>query len=152
MSDETSIPAFPSDGDPPEAPLDAGADAAAARPKRRTSRTRKGAAPPVLVEVQRGHTSESRHRGHIVRIDASGKVTGAVGAPNTEIMLRSTVKPFGVVALIESGAADDLVLTPPELAIMCASHTGEDKHVRTLQAIFRRASVTQALLLSLIHI
>ncbi len=29
---------------------------------------------------------------------------------------------------------------------MCASHTGEDKHVRTLQAIFRRASVTQALL------
>ena len=32
------------------------------------------------------------------------------------------------------------------LAIMCASHHGEDKHVRTLQAIFRRASVTQTLL------
>ena len=29
---------------------------------------------------------------------------------------------------------------------MCASHTGEDKHVRTLQGIFRRASVSQALL------
>jgi L-asparaginase II len=61
-------------------------------------------------------------------------------------MLRSTVKPLGVVALIESGAADDFKLTRAELAIMCASHTGEDKHVRTLQAIFRRASVTQALL------
>jgi L-asparaginase II len=56
------------------------------------------------------------------------------------------VKPFGVVALIESGAADDFELTSPELAIMCASHTGEDKHVRTLQAIFRRAGVTQSLL------
>ena len=29
---------------------------------------------------------------------------------------------------------------------MCASHSGEDKHVRTLQALLRRASVSQALL------
>ncbi len=100
----------------------------------------------MLVEVRRGETIESRHRGHIVQVDAKGKVVRAVGAPATEVMLRSTVKPFGVVALIESGAADDLALTPAELAIMCASHTGEDKHVRTLQAIFRRANVTQALL------
>ncbi len=100
----------------------------------------------MLVEVHRGRTVESRHRGHIVQVDARGKVLRAVGAPGTEVLLRSTVKPFGVVALIESGAADDLALTPAELAIMCASHTGEDKHVRTLQAIFRRANVTQALL------
>jgi L-asparaginase II len=110
------------------------------------TRTRRGAAPPLLVEVRRGQTIESRHRGHIVQVDDRGKILHAVGAPSTEVMLRSTVKPFGVVALIESGAADDLALTPAELAIMCASHTGEDKHVRTLQAIFRRASVTQALL------
>ena len=110
-------------------------------------KTRKGAAPPVLVEVQRGETVESRHRGHVVEVNAKGEVIRAVGAPGTEVMLRSTVKPFGVVALIESGAADDLGLTPAELAIMSASHTGEDKHVRTLQAIFRRASVTQTTLL-----
>lgn len=97
-----------------------------------------------MVEVQRGETVESRHRGHVVQVDASGRVVRAIGAPNVEVMLRSTVKPFAVVALIESGAADDLRLTPAELAIMCGSHTGEDKHVRTLQAIFRRANVTQA--------
>ncbi|MEX1344080.1 MAG: asparaginase [Candidatus Limnocylindrales bacterium] len=112
----------------------------------RRSRTRKGSPPPVLVEVRRGETVESRHRGHIVQVDATGRISRSVGAPSTDVMLRSTVKPLGVVALIESGAADDLKLTEPELAIMCASHTGEDKHVRTLQAIFRRASVTQALL------
>ncbi len=126
--------------------LEKATETSASRKHKRGSRTRKGAAPPVLVEVRRGSTVESRHRGHIVQVDAEGNVLRAVGAPSTEIMMRSTVKPFGVVALIESGAADDLELTPSELAIMCASHTGEDKHVRTLQAIFRRASVSQALL------
>jgi L-asparaginase II len=29
---------------------------------------------------------------------------------------------------------------------MCSTHTGEDKHVRTLQAIFRRASISQGVL------
>lgn len=121
---------------------------AGARPRsrKRSSSARKSAAPPVLVEVHRGEVVESRHRGHVVQVDAAGEVLRAVGASDVKVMLRSTVKPFGVVALIESGAADDLLLTPSELAIMCASHTGEDKHVRTLQAIFRRASVTQAAL------
>ena len=144
MPEQPSIPAFPGDGGAAGGPL--AADAPAPRSRKRSTQTRKGSAPPVLVEVHRGRTVESRHRGHIVQVDARGKVLRAVGAPGTEVLLRSTVKPFGVVALIESGAADDLALTPSELAIMCASHTGEDKHVRTLQAIFRRANVTQALL------
>lgn len=143
MPDTISIPAFPNGDEAAETSV---SEPAEQRPGKRSNRTRKGAAPPVLVEVLRGEIDESRHRGHIVQVDASGKVLRAVGAPSTDITLRSTVKPFGVVALIESGAADDLALTPAELAIMCASHTGEDKHVRTLQAIFRRASVTQALL------
>ena len=117
-----------------------------ARPRRRSTKTRKGAPPPVLVEVQRGDIVESQHRGHVVQVSAAGDVVRAMGAPNTEVMLRSTIKPFGLVALLASGAADEFALTSSELAIMAGSHTGEDKHVRTLQAIFRRASVTQGLL------
>ena len=146
MSDQPSLPAFPSESGDAADVLEEVSAATAPRKRRRSSRTRKGSAPPVLVEIRRGPTAESRHRGHIVQVDAQGKVQRAVGAPSQELMMRSTVKPFGVVALIESGAADDLELTSAELAIMCASHTGEDKHVRTLQGLFRRASVTQALL------
>jgi L-asparaginase II len=58
--------------------------------------------------------------------------------------MRSTVKPFAAVVVIESGAADAFGLTAAELAILVSSHTGEDKHVRTLQAIFRRANISQA--------
>jgi L-asparaginase II len=100
----------------------------------------------VLVEIHRGEMVESRHRGHVVQVRASGEVERAIGAAGTVVLLRSTIKPFGLVAMVESGAADDLGLSREELALMAASHTGEDKHVRTLQAVFRRANVTQSLL------
>jgi L-asparaginase II len=50
------------------------------------------------------------------------------------------------VALIESGAAAALRLSDAELAVMAASHAGEDLHVRTLQGVFRRAGISQNLL------
>lgn len=106
----------------------------------------RAAAAPVLVEVRRGDLVESRHRGHVVQVNVQGDIEQAVGDPSVEVTLRSAVKPFALVALIESGAADDLRLSAPELAVMAASHAGEDRHVRTLQGIFRRAGVSQSLL------
>jgi L-asparaginase II len=100
----------------------------------------------VLVEVLRERVIESRHRGHVVQVDAVGDVARAIGDPTVVVTMRSTVKPFGLVALIESGAADELTLSSEELAIMAGSHAGEDKHVRTLQSVFRRAGLSQSLL------
>ena len=56
------------------------------------------------------------------------------------------MKPFGVVALIEAGGIDAFDLEPAEIAIMASSHSGEDLHVRTIQAMFRRAGVSQTLI------
>ena len=117
-----------------------------ARTTRRTVKYPRGVAPPVLVEVHRAGIVESRHRGHVVQVGVNGDVESAIGDPEVEVTLRSAVKPFALVALIESGAADDLKLSKEELAVMAASHTGEDRHVRTLQAVFRRAGVSQTLL------
>jgi L-asparaginase II len=116
------------------------------RRARRTAKPGRDVAPPVLVQVLRGPTVESRHRGHVVQVDADGRVVRAAGSPDIPVTLRSTVKPFAALTLITSGAADAFGLSQDELAIMCASHTGEDRHVRTLQAIFRRASISQSLL------
>jgi L-asparaginase II len=100
----------------------------------------------VLVEVRRGTVVESRHRGHVVQVGAGGVIERVIGDPGVVVTLRSAVKPFALVALVESGAADALHLTAPELAVMASSHHGEDLHVRTLQAVFRRAGMSQALL------
>jgi L-asparaginase II len=103
-------------------------------------------APPVLVRQIRNGIIESEHRGHVVEVDASGRIIRLVGDPERLVMLRSTVKPFGLVALIEAGGIEAFDLTTAELAIMASSHSGEDLHVRTIQAMYRRAGVSQTLL------
>jgi L-asparaginase II len=100
----------------------------------------------VLVEVRRAGIVESRHRGHVVQVDERGEVARVVGDPDVPVTLRSAVKPFALVALVASGGADEFRLSSSELAIMAASHGGEDLHVRTLQAVFRRAGLSQTLL------
>ena len=114
--------------------------ATAARPARRARET------PILVRQLRDGIEESVHRGDIVEADASGRIIRQLGDPDRVVTLRSTVKPFGAVALIEAGGIEAFDLEPAEIAIMASSHSGEDIHVRTLQAMFRRAGVSQALL------
>ncbi len=103
-------------------------------------------AAPVLARQVRGEIVESVHRGHVVRVDAAGRVTHVAGDADVEVTLRSAVKPFALVALAEAGGFRDYGLTGPEIALMTSSHSGEDLHVRTLQAVFRRSGLTQALL------
>ncbi len=89
---------------------------------------------------------ESVHRGDIVESDVSGKVLRSIGDPNREVFLRSTVKPFGLVALLRAGGRQAFDLAPEELAIMASSHSGEDVHVRTIQALYRRLGIATSAL------
>lgn len=98
---------------------------------------------PVLVRQMRGAVVEARHRGSIVEVGIDGATRRALGDPDTLVNLRSAVKPFGLVALIEAGGVEAFDLSDAELAVMAGSHSGEDLHVRTLQAVFRRAGVSQ---------
>lgn len=101
-------------------------------------------APPVLVRQMRSGVEESVHRGDIVEVDAGGRMLRALGDPDHLVNLRSAVKPFGVIALLEAGGVKAFELESPEIAIMSASHSGEDLHVRTLQGMFRRTNVSQS--------
>jgi L-asparaginase II len=113
---------------------------------RASTRTRARTETPILVRQIRNGIVESVHRGDIVEADLDGNLIRQLGDPDRIVALRSTVKPFGVVALIEAGGIGAFDLEPAEIAIMTSSHSGEDIHVRTIQAIFRRAGVSQGLL------
>jgi len=98
------------------------------------------------VRQTRNGIVESTHRGDVVEVDAAGRIVRLLGDPDRMVTLRSCVKPFGLLALIEAGGVAAFGLTPPEIAIMASSHSGEDIHVRTIQGIYRRAGVSQSVL------
>ena len=112
----------------------------------RVAKTPRWTPAPILVRHVRNGIVESVHRGDVVEVDASGRMLRVLGDPDRMVTLRSTVKPFGAVALLEAGGVEAFDLTPADIALLSSSHSGEDLHVRTLQAMFRRAGVSQGLL------
>ena len=96
---------------------------------------------PILVEVLRGGHVESRHRGALAVVDADGAVVAAIGDIERAVFPRSAVKVLQALSLVASGAADRLALTDAELALACASHRGEPRHVATAAAMLAKAGV-----------
>jgi L-asparaginase II len=86
---------------------------------------------PVLVEALRGALVESRHCGAVAVVDAAGRPVLALGDVGRPVYPRSAVKALQALPLVESGAADRCGLGPEELALACASHSGEPGHVAT---------------------
>ena len=92
----------------------------------------------LLVKVNRGTITESRHRGHIAAIDGAGNVVASLGAPDTVTYLRSSAKAFQAIPLVTSGAADRFGFSEAELALACASHSGEPIHVELASSMLRK--------------
>src|SRR4029079_7709922 len=86
----------------------------ATRTGRARTRNRTRPDTPVLVRHVRNGIEESLHRGDIVEPDATGRLIRSVGDPDRVVTLRSTVKAFGVVALIEAGGIEAVDLERPE--------------------------------------
>ncbi len=96
---------------------------------------------PVLVEVLRGATVESRHRGAVAVVDADGGVALGIGDVERPVFPRSAVKAIQALPLVESGAADAYGFGRRELALACASHSGEPEHAALAAAMLERAGL-----------
>lgn len=101
---------------------------------------------PVFVEVLRGGIVESMHRGAMAIIDVRGVVHTAMGDIDRPIFPRSAIKVLQALPLVASGAADKLSLTDEELALTCASHGGEERHVQTALSMLTKAGLSEAAL------
>jgi L-asparaginase II len=101
---------------------------------------------PVLVEVMRGALVESRHAGAIAVADAGGQLLLALGDVERPIYPRSAIKAMQALPLIESGAADALALSEDELAVACASHSGDSVHLEAVQSLLAKAGLDESYL------
>ncbi|MEM6579363.1 MAG: asparaginase [Pseudomonadota bacterium] len=81
-----------------------------------------------LTEIWRGPIVESLHLGHAMICDHEGHLVEAWGDPDAIVYPRSSAKMIQALALVESGAADDL--SDERLALACASHQGAAIHTR----------------------
>lgn len=95
--------------------------------------------------MTRGAIVESEHRVHAVvtGVDGNELVWGEPDFPTT---LRSAAKLFQALPLVEDGVADDLPLSPAELALCCASHNSEPRHVDGARSILARVGLDDAAL------
>jgi L-asparaginase II len=98
-------------------------------------------ANPVLVEMTRGPLVESRHRGAIAVSDAEGQTIFALGDVTAPVFPRSAVKALQALPLIEQGAADRFGLSDEDLALACASHSGEAAHVAGVERMLTKAGL-----------
>ena len=107
----------------------------------------------LIVEVTRGVRVESRHRGSIAVVSPSGELLWSFGDPDEVVFIRSSAKPFQLAPFVASGRFDAYGFPGPveALAVMAASHSGEDRHVRTVQALLRAGGLTRDVLACGVH-
>lgn len=96
-----------------------------------------------LARVVRSGFEEGRHHGSVVVLDATGVTVAAAGDVTGPIFPRSSNKPMQAVGMLRSGMP---TLDPAELAVVCASHYGEDFHLSRVRAVLTRAGLDESAL------
>lgn len=104
-----------------------------------------------VFELTRGEIVESIHYGAVAVVDVSGRLVASYGDPEAVTFLRSTAKPFQALPFVTHGGVSAFGLTPRELALICASHSGTDEHLSVVQSIQKKVGVTEAELLCGVH-
>src|SRR6185503_4864695 len=97
----------------------------------------------MLVRVVRGETVESLHRGHFVITDGDKNKIAEAGDPSTVTYFRSACKALQALPFVTSGGADRFGFSVEELALACASHSGEPMHVNVAASMLEKTGFTE---------
>ena len=98
---------------------------------------------PVVAEVVRNGFVESRHHGRVVALNADGTIAFAVGAVDAPMFPRSSVKPLQATAMLAAGWNPDDVA---QIALACASHSGEEMHTSVVRRILASVGLDESAL------
>ena len=104
-------------------------------------KTYEGGVP--LAEVVRSDFVEGLHRGSVVVLDAAGATVAGAGDVDSPIFPRSSNKPMQAVGMLRAG----LPLTDPaDVALVSASHAGEEFHLARVAGLLRAAGLDESAL------
>jgi len=96
----------------------------------------------ISCRVTRGDLTESIHVAFAVAVDKNGQILFSSGDPHYLTCIRSSLKPFQAAASIKAGAVDSVKFSDEEIALMCASHQGEQAHTNIALSMLQKLDLT----------
>jgi L-asparaginase II len=93
-----------------------------------------------VAETTRNGAVESIHHGAVVAIAADGSIAWSAGDPDVAVFPRSSLKPLQAQALVDTG----LELPSNQLAVACASHSGEPLHIETVRQLLASFGLSES--------
>ena len=92
-----------------------------------------------LAVATRGDTVESIHFGSVAVVDVDGRLRFSCGDPATTTFTRSTLKPLQALPFVRDGGVERFGFEPAHVALLCASHSGEPRHVAAVAQMLERS-------------
>ncbi len=99
--------------------------------------------PLPLVHTTRGYPEsgyavENIHMGSVAVVDTGGKLLWSAGDCSAMTFTRSALKPFQALPFVLADGPARFGLSSAELALLCASHSGEQAHLAGVQSILSK--------------
>ncbi|KAL7941297.1 L-asparaginase II [Trichoderma barbatum] len=95
------------------------------------------------IIIDRNGVVENRHLVHAAVVDSTGQLLFALGDPSRITLIRSAAKPAQALAVVETGALEQFGFDVADLALMCASHSSEDRHIVRAQQMLAKSQHTE---------
>ncbi|MFJ2362418.1 asparaginase [Pseudomonas sp. NPDC087697] len=97
----------------------------------------------IAAVVYRGDSIENTHIAHVAVVDAKGRLLSGFGDSLRMTLARSAAKPAQALAVMETGALEQFGLNDADLALMCGSHSSEERHIRRALSMLAKAGVSE---------
>ena len=94
-----------------------------------------------LIQLTRGGLPECLHLGAIAVVNTQGKVVAQAGDPHMVTFTRSTLKALQALPFVKAGGAQQFGFSKAQVAMLCASHNGEDMHVAAADDMLAKAGL-----------
>lgn len=107
--------------------------------------------PIKLLEYIRDGLIEQEHMGLLVKCSIDGEILRCGHDKQYPFYLRSCAKPLQASLLIDFELDKFYDMTSEEIAICCASHTGEPCHVQTIKGFLNKVEINESMLKCGLH-
>ncbi|KAH9864059.1 hypothetical protein J1614_009992 [Plenodomus biglobosus] len=99
------------------------------------------------IATFRGPCLENTHKIHIAVVSPPpSTLTHSTNDPQRPTLARSALKPIQALATLSTNAGTLFSLSPADLALLCASHSSEPRHIARARSILQRTGMPEAVL------